>query len=65
MTVSLLGAVGSMYINNVGLITLALYANASPTYDEIEASTWRTTQVSILSICNWAGRILIGSVFSR
>ena len=51
-------------INDVGLIALALYANASPTYGEIEASSWQTTQVSILSICNWAGRILIGSTSS-
>ena len=51
-------------INNVGSIALALYANANPTYDEIEASAWQTTQVSILSICNWAGRILIGSISS-
>ena len=36
-------------INDVGLIALALYANASPTYGEIEASSWQTTQVSILS----------------
>jgi len=47
-------------INNVGSIALALYTNTSPAYDEIEASAWQTTQVSILSICNWAGRILIG-----
>ena len=51
-------------INNVGSIALALYANANPTYDEIEASAWQTTQVSILSICNWAGRIVIGSISS-
>jgi len=49
-------------INNVGSIALALYAKSNPTYDEIEASAWQTTQVSILSICNWAGRVLIGSI---
>ena len=51
-------------INNVGSIALALYANANPAYNEVEASAWQTTQVSILSICNWAGRILIGSISS-
>jgi len=43
-------------INNVGSI-----AKANPTYDEIEAAVWQSTQVSIQSICNWAGRILIGT----
>ena len=51
-------------INNVGLITLALYAKANPVYDEIAVSTWQTAQVSILSISNCAGRILIGSILS-
>lgn len=50
-------------INNVGLITLALYAKGKPIYNEIELSAWQTAQVSILSISNWAGRILIGITF--
>ncbi|KAL4067159.1 hypothetical protein V8B97DRAFT_974149 [Scleroderma yunnanense] len=60
--VSLLTGTALMYINNVGVITLALYAKANTAYNEIEASAWQTAQVSILSICNWAGRILIGLV---
>lgn len=60
--VSLLTGTGLMYINNVGLITLALYAKANPVYDEIAVSAWQTAQVSILSISNCAGRILIGMI---
>ncbi|KAF9224559.1 MFS general substrate transporter [Gyrodon lividus] len=53
---------GIMYINNVGSISQALYAKANPIYDDIEASKWQAAQVSILSIGNFAGRILIGLI---
>ncbi|KIK95478.1 hypothetical protein PAXRUDRAFT_826958 [Paxillus rubicundulus Ve08.2h10] len=53
---------GIMYINNVGSISQALYAEGNPIYDDLEASKWQATQVSILSIGNFAGRILIGPV---
>lgn len=48
-------------INNVGSISQALYAKGNPNYDELEASRWQAAQVSTLSVCNFAGRILIGS----
>ncbi|KIJ21221.1 hypothetical protein PAXINDRAFT_165940 [Paxillus involutus ATCC 200175] len=53
---------GIMYINNVGSISQALYAKANPIYDGLEASKWQAAQVSTLSIGNFAGRLLIGSI---
>lgn len=49
-------------INNVGSISHALYANSNPNYNEAEASEWQTSQVSTLSVCNFAGRVFIGEV---
>ncbi|KAJ8588017.1 hypothetical protein M405DRAFT_740986, partial [Rhizopogon salebrosus TDB-379] len=60
--VSLLSGIGIMYINNVGSISKALYAKGNHNYDELEASQWQATQVSTLSVCNFAGRILIGLI---
>ncbi|KAI6106164.1 major facilitator superfamily domain-containing protein [Pisolithus croceorrhizus] len=51
-----------MYINNVGSISLALFAESNPNYDEIEASKWQAAQVSTLSVGNFAGRLLIGLI---
>ncbi|KAG2365268.1 major facilitator superfamily domain-containing protein [Suillus spraguei] len=59
---SLLSGTGLMYINNVGSISQALYAKGNPNYDELEASRWQAAQVSTLSVCNFAGRILIGLI---
>ncbi|KAH7927046.1 MFS general substrate transporter [Leucogyrophana mollusca] len=59
---ALLSGTGIMYINNVGSISQALYAKGNPSYDELEASRWQATQVSILSVGNCAGRILIGII---
>jgi hypothetical protein len=59
---SLLSGTGIMYINNVGSISQALYAKGNPNYDELESSQWQAAQVSTLSICNFAGRILIGLI---
>lgn len=59
---SLLSGTGIMYINNVGSISQALYAKGNPNYDELEASRWQAAQVSTLSVCNFAGRILIGLI---
>ncbi|KAG8220377.1 major facilitator superfamily domain-containing protein [Butyriboletus roseoflavus] len=53
---------GLMYINNVGSISQALYAKAHTVYDDVEASKWQATQVSILSLGNFAGRVLIGLI---
>ena len=47
-------------INNVGSIAQALYAKTHTVYDDVEASKWQAAQVSILSLANFAGRILIG-----
>jgi len=49
-------------INNVGSIALALYAQLNPEYDDVQASKWQAAQVSTLSIGNFAGRIIIGSI---
>ncbi|KAI6106166.1 major facilitator superfamily domain-containing protein [Pisolithus croceorrhizus] len=59
---SLLGGTGVMYINNVGLISLALFAEANPDYEEEEASKLQAAQVSTLSVGNFVGRILIGLI---
>ena len=49
-------------INNVGSISQALYAKTHIVYDDVEASKWQSAQVSILSLGNFAGRVLIGEV---
>ncbi|KAI6096758.1 major facilitator superfamily domain-containing protein [Pisolithus sp. B1] len=59
---SLLGGTGVMYINNVGLISLALFAEANPNYGEEKASKLQAAQVSTLSVGNFVGRILIGLI---
>ncbi|EGN92319.1 hypothetical protein SERLA73DRAFT_191271 [Serpula lacrymans var. lacrymans S7.3] len=59
---SLLSGTGIMYINNVGSISQALYAEGSPSYDEVEASRWQAAQVSTISIGNFLGRVLIGLI---
>ncbi|KAG2028570.1 major facilitator superfamily domain-containing protein, partial [Suillus americanus] len=59
---SLLSGTGIMYINNVGSISQALYAKGNHNYDEVEASRWQAAQVSTLSACNFAGRIIIGLI---
>ncbi|KIK22453.1 hypothetical protein PISMIDRAFT_102363 [Pisolithus microcarpus 441] len=57
-----LGGTGVMYINNVGSISLALFAKSNPNYEEEEASKLQAAQVSTLSVGNFAGRILIGLI---
>jgi MFS family permease len=47
-------------INNVGSIAQALFAHGNPAYNEAESSTWQAAQVSVLSLANCLGRILIG-----
>ncbi|KAL4075470.1 major facilitator superfamily domain-containing protein [Scleroderma citrinum] len=58
--ISLLSGTGIMYINNVGSIALALYAESNPEYDHVEASNQQAAQVSTLSVGNFAGRIVMG-----
>lgn len=59
---ALLSGTGLMYINNVGSISQALYAKGNPDYDQLESARWQAAQVSTLSICNFAGRVLIGLI---
>ncbi|KAH9009957.1 MFS general substrate transporter, partial [Lactarius hengduanensis] len=56
----LLSGTGLMYINNVGAIAQALFARGNPGYDEAESSAWQAAQVSVISLANCLGRILIG-----
>ncbi|KAK7001642.1 NmrA domain-containing protein [Favolaschia claudopus] len=59
---SLLSGTGLMYINNVGSMSQALFAQGNPEYDEIKAAQFQATQVSTISIMNFAGRIVIGVI---
>ncbi|KAI0820729.1 MFS general substrate transporter [Trametes gibbosa] len=59
---SLLSGTGLMYINNVGAISQALFANNNPDYDEVKAAQWQATQVSTVSVMNCLGRIAIGVI---
>ncbi|KAI0368451.1 MFS general substrate transporter [Pilatotrama ljubarskyi] len=59
---ALLSGSGLMYINNVGAISQALFANDNPDYDEVKAAQWQATQVSTISVMNCLGRILIGVI---
>ncbi|KAI0301892.1 major facilitator superfamily domain-containing protein [Multifurca ochricompacta] len=49
-----------LYINNVGSIAQALFAHGNSAYDEADSSAWQAAQVSVLSLANCFGRILIG-----
>ncbi|CAE7230296.1 unnamed protein product [Rhizoctonia solani] len=57
---SLLAGTGLMYINNVGLIVQALLAAGNPDWDRADGSERQAAQVSIISLANAAGRLLIG-----
>ncbi|KIL59181.1 hypothetical protein M378DRAFT_15039 [Amanita muscaria Koide BX008] len=59
---SLLSGTGVVYINNVGSMSQVLYAKQNAKYDDIEASKWQTTQVSVISVMSCAGRIIIGLI---
>ncbi|KAI6119231.1 major facilitator superfamily domain-containing protein [Pisolithus thermaeus] len=59
---ALLSGTGITYINNVGTISLALFAKSNPIYDEVEASKWQAAQVSTLSVGNFVGRVLSGLI---
>ncbi|TFY68862.1 hypothetical protein EVG20_g3394 [Dentipellis fragilis] len=56
----LLSGTGLMYINNVGVITQALFAKNNPTFDVNDSTAWQAAQVSIISVANFAGRVIIG-----
>ncbi|CAE6390851.1 unnamed protein product [Rhizoctonia solani] len=57
---SLLAGTGLMYINNVGLIVQALLAAGNPDWDRADGVERQAAQVSIISLANAAGRLLIG-----
>ncbi|KAG8742355.1 hypothetical protein FRC10_001636 [Ceratobasidium sp. 414] len=57
---SLLAGTGLMYINNVGSIVQALLAAGNPSWDPKDGVERQATQVSIISVANSAGRLLIG-----
>ena len=38
-----------------------LYAHNNPEYDDAEALKWQAAQVSVISLANFGGRILIGT----
>jgi hypothetical protein len=48
-------------INNVGSISRSLYAHKNSQYDDAQALRWQATQVSVISLTNFGGRILIGT----
>ena len=51
-------------INNVGFMSRSLYAHNNPEYDEARALRWQATQVSVISLTNFGGRIFIGTAHS-
>lgn len=57
---SLLSGTGLMYINNVGSISQALFAQGNPDFDPAESVKWQGMQVSIISVANCLGRVLSG-----
>ncbi|KAF5374217.1 hypothetical protein D9758_004666 [Tetrapyrgos nigripes] len=58
---SLVSGTGLMYINNVGSMAQVLYIHENPTrYDDLEVSQWQATQVSVISLTSFVGRIFIG-----
>ncbi|KAF4600466.1 MFS transporter superfamily protein [Pleurotus pulmonarius] len=59
---SMLSGTGLMYINNVGVMSQALYAYNNTAYDDVKAQKWQAVQVSTISITNFAGRIIIGLI---
>ncbi|KAF8655191.1 hypothetical protein AX16_003223 [Volvariella volvacea WC 439] len=59
---SIVSGTGLMYINNVGSMSQALYAQGNPNYDEKRAAVWQAQQVSSISLMNFTGRIFIGLV---
>ncbi|KAF8601274.1 MFS general substrate transporter, partial [Ceratobasidium sp. AG-I] len=58
--VGMVGGPGLMYINNVGSIVQALFAASRDGWDEKAAVAAQAYQVSIISVSNSFGRLLIG-----
>ncbi|KAF8075789.1 major facilitator superfamily domain-containing protein [Lyophyllum atratum] len=59
---SLLSGTGLMFINNVGSMSQALYAQSTTVYDPKEAARWQADQVASISVLNCLSRIFIGLV---
>lgn len=49
-------------INNVGSMSRSLYSHNNPKYDDAQAVRWQAAQVSAISLTNFGGRFLIGTV---
>lgn len=47
-------------INNCGTAALALFSAGNPAYDRLAVAKLQATQVSIISVFNCSGRLLIG-----
>lgn len=62
LIIALLAGTGLMWINNVGAVVQALYAYHHPHYDSVTVAQAQTQQVSLLSLTNCAGRIIIGLI---
>ncbi|KAG5220178.1 MFS substrate transporter [Salix suchowensis] len=56
------GFLTSSDINNVGVMSQALYVYNNMAYDDVKAQKWQAVQVSTISITNFAGRIIIGAL---
>ncbi|KAJ8521829.1 hypothetical protein ONZ45_g1532 [Pleurotus djamor] len=59
---AMLCGTGLMYINNVGVMTQALYVHGLSVYDDKDAQKWQAVQVSTISVTSFAGRIIIGLI---
>lgn len=46
----------------MGAIAQALFAHGNTDYDEVESSAWQAAQVSVISLANCFGRIIIGII---
>ncbi|KAF9501081.1 MFS general substrate transporter [Pleurotus eryngii] len=57
---SIFAGTGLMFINNIGTMARILYAHENASFNPVIAAQWQATQVSILSIMNCSGRVVIG-----
>lgn len=61
LVLGLLCGTGLMYINNVGLVVLALAREGRVEYDAEKVGGWQAKMVGLVSIWNCSGRILGGA----
>ncbi|KAG6828069.1 hypothetical protein H0H92_009371 [Tricholoma furcatifolium] len=62
---SMLAGTGLMFINNVGLMSQALYIKSVDVYNPVDAAQWQANQVAAISLLNFSGRIFIGDGGAR